>query len=530
MMKASPLISTDPHLFQQVETMLRRFFNQWKSAWISGALALFAFAAGQETRAAGWAESAWARANTFRATQTFWATSHSIIYTQHLGTNAIISTNRFLFNISPTNFNPYPITNTFGFIIPDVGTNGAASNQLYSVTDVRSLAQTNLLLNWRAQIKWDATFATAERIAGSGSASNTAAGVRFYFDDRAQLAYLKSELDARTLNRGWIAPAAFSNAIAATNYSTSASYVWAFGGSDTNRDINRAAGVGTNFISYTPTADLFFTNSQFRRVMTCAVYIASGSANVTTTLVSDCCGGFFDAIGTNGQRVVNVCTNLNIDPGLDASAFNYYALRRVITNYNTRLIVSAGDWHNWQATHSTNLLYDYTQGVVFTNHQTYVAETWDRAIYHGNELTSASATDTVAILIGGGTNVFAFANPPLTHAAAVDLRAAGQKVTRPFAGTYDTNLIYYAWNTGIAESPAGAPAAYLAFSVTNWSGVINLTNTPSMADWPALVVANVSGDETFRTATRGYSLANGMSALVWFYGLPTNAPDAFRFR
>ena len=481
-----------------------------------------------------WIEAAWQRDNSYRATQTFWATSHSIIYTQHLGTNRIVSTNSFLYNISPTNFTANPIANTFKFTIADITGDGNPSNQMYIVTETNLLAQTNLFLNWRAQIKWDCTMATLERINGGGSGSNVAAGVRFYTEDREQLNYLKGELEDSLSQKAWVNPVVASNYLASSNF---------FRPDQENIDIRFSprvqtntlsymealANTGTNFIDYTPYSDLFYTNSYYRRVMTCAVFIATSSTNIITNTVKDCCGGTYQAIGTNGQRIVNVCTNIYIDPGQDASYYGYYAYRRVITNMKARAIQSSESFHDWAAFYSsTNELYDYSKGVAFTNHQTYVEEAWYQAVMHGNQqiLTETSpgsgdaTTNSSALIYGGGTNLFSFASPPFGVSAAIEVRAAG---IAPFLFS-SSNYTYNSFRTGIQQGDPYSPPIYLAFTETNWDGVVNVTNAQLMSDWPALVVAYIAGRETYSFATVGYNMHEGMSSVSYTHlTLPTTS-------
>lgn len=491
-----------------------------------------------------WIEAAWQRDNSYRATQTFWATSHSIIYTQHLGTNWIVSTNSFLYNIAPTNFTDYPVANTFKFTIADISDTGNPSNQMYIVTETNLLAQTNLFLNWRSQIKWDCTMATLERIKGGGSSSNVAAGVRFYADDRQQIAYLKGELEDSLSQKFWINPIVASNYLASSNFLRTADYNehWLkFNGLATYTNklsfLEILANTGTNFLSYTPYSDLFYTNSYYKRVMTCAVFIVTSSTNIITNMVKDCCGGTYQAIGTNGQRIVNICTNTYIDPGQDASYYGYYAYRRVITNMKARAIQSSKSFHDWFAYHdSTNKLYDYSKGVAFTNHLNSVDDAWYLALMFGEQVIAVESlpgytdgyTNSTAIIYGGGTNLFSFASPPYGVSAKIDVLAAGQLGVAPGMGK--TNNAYFSFRTGIQQGDQYAPPIYLTFTETNWDGVISVTNTPAMSDWPTLIVSGTNINTIYSDATVGYNMDGGMSSLIWFYGVSTNAPHAFKYR
>ena len=481
---------------------------------------------------AQWEESAWQRLNTYRGTQVWWATSHSIIYTQRVtATNLLTLTNRFLFNIAPTNFTSDPISNAFTFTIAEVTTNGTPTNRIYTVSDIQSLQQTNLAQNWRARIKLDCTLATAERVAGAGSASNTAAGVRFYFNDQEQLVYLKSRISSILSLGTYISGPTYSNAYAATNFT-----VLDPKGLYNAGTLPAAAAYPSNYLSFTPYFDLFYTNSTFARVMTCSYTLVSVPASaIVTSYFSDCCGNYTNASGTNGQTVTIVCTNANIFPGFNASAYNYYAFRHVITNLNAIYASAQVDSHDHYGVCFTNRnpppfpSVEEIQGIAYTNFIGAAPDTWNRTAATTTLGDDGSTRNIDARIVGGGTSTYSFAST-YGIASAVEVFVGGFKYT-DLAGDAATNATFYSFNTGIANMTNDTlqTPRYLAFTATNWDGFVQITNNVQLSDFPPLIPYQVSGNTTNTVGSKGYSLSRGYT-LQWFYGVPTNTPGAFRYR
>lgn len=486
-----------------------------------------------------WVESAWERDNAYRGTQTFWSTAHSIIYTQRVSaTNSLVRTNQFLFNISPTNYTPDPITNDFTFNIVEVTTNGAVTNRTYAVTDVKSLQQTNLFLGWRAQIKWDCAMATHERVAGLGIESNTAAGVRFYHEDVEQLVYLKDRLDAIMTAGRYFSSAAYSNLIANTNLTSANDVTWQFMASTSTVDLKLYANIGTNFISYTPYIDLFFTNSYHKRTMTCEYVIATSSTNVITQTVVRCDSGYIgqfpyelDISGTNGQKIQRVFTNGLIDPDLNASHFGYYAFRRVITNLAQTIDFDAVANFNRRAFYTSNspvVTVSEVQGVAFTNWLNAAPDTWYGA-YAVTFMQEPSSREISADIGGGGTSVFAFAAAPAV-AAHVQVFAGASLYHPPsISGDAATNALFNSFGTGLQRITSNGVPLYLSFDGLGWDGTIRITNTVTLADFPPLIVWNVGGGETNSAGSQGFNIEDAY-ALAWFYGVSVTSPAAFRYR
>lgn len=525
-------------IFQSLKTLHRKFpLSDCPIVRVSLLSILCAFAPLRDAQAQ-WQEDAWQRLNTYRGTQIWWATSHSIIYTQRVtATNLLTLTNRFLFNISPTNFTSDPISNAFTFTIAEVTTNGTPTNRIYTVSDIQSLQQTNLAQNWRARIKLDCTIATAERVAGAGSDSNTAAGVRFYFNDQEQLAYLKTEL-SRILNLGrYISPVAYSNYIAATNFMQGGRYgLWTFDpGGQTNgfTSLGPPSHVATNFPSYTPYFDIFYTNSTFARVMTCSYTLVSVPASaIVTSSFFDCCGNSTNASGTNGQTVTIICTNANIYPGFNASAYNYYAYRRVLTNLSAIFDDAAPSTHDRYGQADSNapsITVDQIQGLAYSNYIAASADTWNRAAVSTFFRDQGANRQITAWVVGGGTSSFSFVSG-IGLAAAVDVFVGGFRYT-DLSGDAATNATFYSFGTGISNmtNSANPTPRYLTFTATNWDGVIQITNSVQLADFPSLVPFYADGVNTDTVGSKGYSLSDGYT-LQWFYGVPTNTLGAFRYR
>lgn len=133
----------------------------------------------------------------------------------------------------------------------------------------------------------------------------------------------------------------------------------------TNNDITRAANIPSNYLDNTFARDLFFTNSIYANVMTCNVYFGSAFGGTTNIIITDCCGNTNVSVsGTNRQVVTVVCTNNSIQPGKTAADYNYYGLRRILTNLTIMAhniqggdwIAQGGDWRQYMtaASHSTN--------------------------------------------------------------------------------------------------------------------------------------------------------------------------------
>ena len=480
---------------------------------------------------AQWEESAWQRLNTYRGTQVWWATSHSIIYTQRVtATNTVILTNRFLFNIATTNFTSDPISNAFTFTIAEVTTNGIPTNRIYTVSDIQSLQQTNLAQNWRARIKLDCTLATAERVAGAGSDSNTAAGVRFYFNDQEQLVYLKSRISSILSLGTYISGPTYSNAYAATNFT-----VLDPKGLYNAGTLPAAAAYPSNYLSFTPYFDLFYTNSTFAHVVTCSYTLVSVPASaIVTSYFSDCCGNYINASGTNGQTVTIICTNANIYPGFNASAYNYYAFRRVITNLNAIYASAQVDSHDHYGVATTNenppaTTVETMQGRAYTNFINASPDTWNRAAATTTLGDDGTTRNIDARIVGGGTSTYTFAST-YGIAAAVEVFVGGFKYT-DLSGDSATNATFYSFNTGIVNMTNDTlqTPRYLAFNATNWDGFVQITNNVQLSDFPPLVPFEISGATTNTVGSKGYSLSRGYT-LQWFYGVPTNTPGAFRYR
>lgn len=363
------------------------------SGWKSGVrfLAVGGICSLTLTAAAQWNTQAWARSMGFRNTNAMWATIHSFTVTNETSPGVFAVTNETWRSwISYTNFTTNTINSTFT-IKSLRWANGVPTNFAYTVSDSKTLVQTNLVQTWQDQIQLDCALALDERIRSLpywyNNPSEYFSPVRLYFNAQQNLVYLKDALyyPFSTFNfldgmPQWISESYFSNRVSAgALYLSNAhemvwqggltfSTIW-FGTTTTNNDIAVAASVPSNYLLTTFYRDLFYTNSIYAHVMTCSVKFADSFAGVTNITITDCCGNTNVAVsGTNRQVVALVCTNASIAAGYTAADYNYYGLRRILTNMTlllhfmqdeadvVMLPAAGGDWRQYQTTggHSTN--------------------------------------------------------------------------------------------------------------------------------------------------------------------------------
>lgn len=482
-----------------------------------------------------WVEDAWARSNSYRGTQTWWATDNFIVYTQRVtATMEAVLTNRFLYHIAPTNFTSADIVDTFTFKIAEVDTNGIPVDRDYTVTVTNGLIQTNLTQNWRAQIKLDCTLATAERVRALGSDSNTAAGVRFYTNDRDQLAYLKAkaiESGSSAVYQQWLAPVYLTNLLTSTGEVLAADARWAFKTTNSGVNIGLAARVDSNFYAYTPPRDLFTTNSFYKQVMTCAFTVATSGTNAVTNTVEDCCGGSQTITGTNAQRIVVVCTNANIaNPGGSFADFNYYAFRRVLTNLVVHELTPSVTLTNGR--NGSDVVagtpYDGTHEAISNAFAELSTELFDGdplfpfQTYAGAyNLYYEPPTDAYDALAVAVSVLHIYTLPEQLYSADVAAYVKGD-LPSPF-DFYVSNITFNAYGSGLVETNLWYPY-FTGTNILATNGPIDVTVTSQIAsvtDWPTMPAPS----------TNLYAAQSGFQILrALFIGWYTNATTGFKYR
>ena len=313
------------------------------------------------TASAQWNTNAWARDPAFRNTNAMWATIHSFTVTNETSPGVFVVTNDvWRSNITFTNFTTNAMNSTFT-IRSLRWTNGVPTNFTYSVSDSKTLTRTNLVQTWQDQIQLDCALAVDERVLAlpyyQSDTFLSRRSVRFYHSPQQNLLYLKENLqwmmDPLSYALDWltfyVSEPVFSNMMAAgtlayTNVSSaiwrSSDYNFINGQMTSNNDIRIAADVPSNYFAATFYRDLFYTNSYFLNVMTCSVYFGGTFGGTTNLTFTDCCGVTGRVVsGTNGQVVSFVCTNTSISPGRTAADYNFYAIRRIVTNLTAMLHV-----------------------------------------------------------------------------------------------------------------------------------------------------------------------------------------------
>lgn len=337
--------------------------------------------------AAQWNSSAWARDPSFRNTNAIWATVHSFVVTNETSPGVFaVQTNVWRSNITFTNWTTGALANSWTMRSLR-WTNGVPTNFSYTVSDSQPLVRTNLVQTWQDQIQLDCAMALEERMVAMPYGTRETSfdpKMRLYFSSQDNLSRMKSVL--LTYLSGfaalgydspqWISESYFSNRVSAGALYLSNAFdmVW-LGGSTfvapyvgsitTNNDITRAAAIPSNYLDSTFYRDLFYTSSVYANVMTCNVYFGSAFGGTTNIIITDCCGNTNVSVsGTNRQVVTVVCTNNSIQPGKTAADYNYYGLRRILTNITIMAhniqggdwIAQGGDWRQYvtAASHSTN--------------------------------------------------------------------------------------------------------------------------------------------------------------------------------
>lgn len=307
------------------------------------------------TATAQWNTNAWARDPAFRNTNAMWATIHSFVVTNETSPGVFAVTNETWRSwIAFTNWTTNTINSTFT-IKSLRWTNGVLTNFTYSVSDSKTLTRTNLVQTWQDQIQLDCALALDERLRAlpywDNNPMNYFLPVRLYYEARLNLVYMKDALyypfSSFNFFDGipqWISESYFSNRVSAgALYRANAdelvwqggltySNIW-FGTVTTNNNIGIAASVPSNYLVATFYRDLFYTNSVYANVMTCNVYFGGTFGGTTNIVVTDCCGNTNVSVsGTNRQVVAVVCTNESIAQGYTAADYNFYGLRRILTN------------------------------------------------------------------------------------------------------------------------------------------------------------------------------------------------------
>ena len=453
------------------------------------------------TATAQWNTNAWARDPAFRNTNAVWATIHSFVVTNETSPGVFaVQTNVWRSNITFTNWTTNAIANNWTMRSLR-WTNGVPTNFAYTVSDSQTLVRTNLVQTWQDQIQLDCALALEERMLALPYWTVDPAvydpHMRLYFNAKDNLERMKNTLYEHfagwTLvddTPQWISETYFSNRVAAgaLHLSNAVDLVWfggappAFGSVTTNNDIGLAAAVPSNYLTATFSRDLFYTSSVYANVMTCNVYFGGTFGGTTNIVVTDCCGNTNVSVsGTNRQVVAVVCTNSSIQPGKTVADYNYYGLRRMLTNMTllAHVVGASGLYSDWIAAGGQWRQY-VTSGGASTNNDAgvdvrplalvAVTNTTTNTSWTGHDQYSTASSNGVTIQAGAviATSVWAFtiwSNPFVHEVTWYASATKGGYTTFDAMGTGMTNradLVAHQFITVTGDVPAG-----LVFATTS---------------------------------------------------------------
>lgn len=114
----------------------------------------------------------------------------------------------------------------------------------------------------------------------------------------------------------------------------------------TSESLCVAAGVPTNYLSYTPHRAADGSWTHYQRILTNAFVLRQGtnSTHVATNSLVDSAGIEFTVVGSNGTTVTRYATNVHQQAGVTLGAYGVDGLRKVITKLTTTAY--SGGWTN----------------------------------------------------------------------------------------------------------------------------------------------------------------------------------------
>lgn len=353
----------------------------------------------------GWHPYAWSslRTGTNQAaiTASVYAVDCTILVTNYTTpTNQVVVTNKFLGSIYPQNLGTVSVTYTF-----TTWSNG--NEVIYPVTYTGIHSATSLVLQPREAVAFDCYRAILEREQAfpvhlpSGYSPSNAAQVL-----QAMASFPKTfraERDALAWTKGWIV----TNCGRFIERRNETSLVAYFKETNTNRppfetvtNLLAKYSLPSNYLSQTPSRELWCGDEGRTRTLTCVVYFAEAGTNI----YQDCCGITRTNISTNSVTITNACVNST--PWQDDSAFytnssSLWGWCKITNLLNDLVLTPSPVCSQWQLPTVSTGRYEGVAGNSFAywyNVTSGIAYAWNNGTNElaTNNLTYALETNTCA--------------------------------------------------------------------------------------------------------------------------------------
>ena len=298
----------------------------------------------------GWYTNAYPVGSVFRFDQTnapradLYAATNTVTYTNDLRFGVSTSiTVRFLSNVQVDDWQgPHTITNAWLYPLRRYYTNGLFSNVVYTARVVSTMCRTSLYVQARDVWAIDAYRAAKERTLAVGlpwpilghtmhTAQLYSHNEQFCREAKECLYYLVNDFDGGYVD----ATSAAWRVSAPLSITSDYPFIsWP--------DMcAKVPGLPTNWAAITAQRELNGAGVGMGRYATTRWVIVGSSTGTVTNTSVNACGASVTLIGTNGQIITAVCTNLLIEAGRTTLDYGFKYFRAVATN----LQVTANKFH-----------------------------------------------------------------------------------------------------------------------------------------------------------------------------------------